>query len=323
MKKISIIIPCYNVERYIAKCIESVYRQGLPETDFELIIINDESTDETLSSANEITKNKDNVKIISQKNKGLGGARNTGIYYASGKYLLFLDADDHLISNVLSDLYTMAESDSLDILEFSAQGVNSTSEVSYHQSNNSQVFSSGIEYYCKVRYMNSACNKLYRREFLVINNLMFLEQIFIEDFEFNTRCFVEVQRIKATDLLAVQFLQSENSITRNKDEVKKKKMVTDIVRVIKLTDKLYKSTPPTEKSKIFFLERLNFLVATLFFQLVKRNASNLEVKELKTELRKEHLFYTNHPIFDFKKNLFRILLLKNLNWYPLIRIFRK
>jgi glycosyltransferase involved in cell wall biosynthesis len=323
MKKISIIIPMYNVEQYISKCISSIYNQDLDENDFEIVLVDDESPDNSLNVAKELTGNKGNVKIISQNNKGLGGARNTGIKNASGDYLLFLDSDDWLLPKVLKDLVELANKDNLDILEFAAQGISSKGEVLYHITNSSEVYLSGYEYYNKVHYMNSACNKLYKRVFLLKEELFFLEKIYIEDFEFNTRCLVVAKRIRATDHLISQFLQSENSITRNGDESKKQKMISDIILVIKKTDYLYQNQSKNDGLTYFYLERLNFLVATLFYQLIKNKASSKELSVLKSNLLEYKIFYVNHKVFDFKKNVFRIVLLKNLWIYKIIKLFIK
>lgn len=313
----------YNVEQYISKCIDSVYNQDLIEDDFELVLIDDASPDNSLAITKEITKGRNNVKIISQKNKGLGGARNTGILNASGEYLLFLDSDDGLLPNVLKELLAIATTEDLDILEFAAQGINSKGEVLYQIANTSEVYQSGYAYYNKVRYMNSACNKLYKRTFLLENELFFLEKIYIEDFEFNTRALAAVKKISATDKLISQFLQSENSITRNTDQAKKQKMIADIILVIKKTNYLYKTLPLTNVMSFFYLERLNFLVATLFYQLIKNKATYNEVVELKSLLQKDEVYYVNHKIFDSKKNLFRKVLLKNLWLYKILVYFNK
>lgn len=320
MPLISIIIPCYNVQQYLEKCIGSVYDQKLSESEFEVIIINDGSTDQSGSIAKELVQNKSNAKIISQKNKGLGGARNTGILNAKSDYLLFLDADDWLLPNVLPSLLNSAKENQLDLLEFSAQGINSIGKICYHFSNRSAVFSSGFKYYNKVRYMNSACNKIYRRDFLRENNIFFLERIFIEDFEFNTRCLINAKKVKATDLLISQFLQSENSITRNTDQANRKKMVADFLQVIKITDNLYKSELNTFEND-FYLERLNFLVASLYIQLIKNKSSYLEIQNIKSDLVKNRLYFVDHKIHDSKKNIFRLILLKNLWLYKLIKLF--
>jgi glycosyltransferase involved in cell wall biosynthesis len=105
MINISVIIPVFNVVQYVEKAILSVYDQGIDEKDFEVILVDDGSTDESLNHITLLTQEKTNVKIISQKNKGLGGARNTGIKNALGKYVLFLDADDWYLHNTLGPNY--------------------------------------------------------------------------------------------------------------------------------------------------------------------------------------------------------------------------
>ena len=129
MIQLSIIIPMYNVEKYIHKCIHSVVQNNLKRDDFEIIIVDDESPDNSLSIATEIAKEFDNITIISQKNKGLGGARNTGIQNAKGKYVLFLDSDDFYTPNSLETILKIAFDNELEILEFGAIVVDSTNKI--------------------------------------------------------------------------------------------------------------------------------------------------------------------------------------------------
>lgn len=310
MKKISIIIPMYNVAQYLEKCISSVYDQGLNEDCFEVIIINDESPDNSLEIATKLTINKKNVKIISQKNKGLGGARNTGIENTTGDYILFLDSDDFYLPNSLSSIINQVNVHEVDILEFGAQGIDINNKIvfSLSISSNGKIYN-GVNYYQKIRYSDTACNKMYRRDFLNKNKLRFLEKIYIEDYEFNTRVLVEAEKVIAIPVIVSQFLQSPNSITRNTNNDKKEKMKTDIFNVIK---KIATLKNEVGKDKEGFLnERLSFLTATLFYQLVKNKCSYNEFLKLKLKLIEEGIFFVNYPIHDKKKNLFRIVFLKN------------
>ena len=93
MSKFSIIIPVYNVENYIKKCLDSVFAQT--EKDYEVIVVNDGTKDNSM----DIVKNYD-VKIVNQKNQGLSEARNTGLKNAKGEYILFLDSDDYIEKNL-------------------------------------------------------------------------------------------------------------------------------------------------------------------------------------------------------------------------------
>jgi glycosyltransferase involved in cell wall biosynthesis len=310
---ISIIIPMYNVAQYLEKCIGSVYNQGLDEREFEVILVDDESPDNSLIVAKNLTIDKGNVTIISQKNKGLGGARNTGILNATGEYLLFLDADDWYLPNVLQSILSIAQEHQLDILEFAAQGITPQGQIQYHCTAKSNTVCEGIAYYNSVRYMYSACNKLYKTDFLKSNSLLFSEHIFIEDFEFNTRTFAIAKRVLATDFLVAQFFLSPNSITRNSDIVKKKKIIKDFKIVLQKTKQTYNNHISANDVLVhhYFKERLGFVIVNLFYQLFKNKATYNHMKKVKQSLIKQDLFYVSHSVFDTNKDWFRKIMLHN------------
>lgn len=321
IKKLSIIIPMYNVAQYLEKCIGSVYNQGLTEGEFEVILVDDESPDNSLAVAKSLTKDKNNVQIISQKNKGLGGARNTGMLQATGTYLLFLDSDDWYLPETVEELLQKAIQFDLDIVEFGAQGIDVGGKIIYTSSISSNNISlNGIEYYQKYHYMDSACNKLYCRDFLLKNELTFVERLFIEDYEFNTRAFYKAKKVMALDLIVAQFLQTPNSITRNFERKKQDKMLEDIIIVIKKINEQYRDEKNNYNSTSlsYYQQRLSFLTATLFYQLLKNKYSYKNIKEIKRRLQKENILFVKFPIYDMRKNLFRFFLLNNFFLFRIV-----
>ena len=108
MTDLSIIVPVYNVEKYIRPCIESVFNQGLDDNCFEVIIVNDGTTDNSMEMITDIIRQHNNVTIINQENQGLSVARNNGIAIAKGQYILMPDSDDLLIDNSLKPLLEIA-----------------------------------------------------------------------------------------------------------------------------------------------------------------------------------------------------------------------
>ena len=94
MTKLSIIIPAYNASKYIEKCIDSVLNQGIPSDCYEIIIVNDGSTDNTVELAQRYISKFQNIKLFTQENHGQSAARNKGIDVATGEYIAFVDADD-------------------------------------------------------------------------------------------------------------------------------------------------------------------------------------------------------------------------------------
>lgn len=324
---LSVIIPVYNVEKYVARAIRSVLQNDVAPELYEIVIVDDESPDNSLAIVNDFVKHHPNIRVISQKNKGLGGARNTGIANASGKYLLFLDADDWYLPNTISKLIDTAETRELEILEFGAQGINLDNSIAYTRAMNSNIMN-GVDYYQEYRFLDSACNKLYSRQFLFDNDLLFIEKLYIEDYEFNTRALFKAKRIAGIDPISVQFLQSQDSITRTSDRTKHLKMQEDIILVIKMIYAFYKQEVGTDSPKnavAYFEQKLAFLTATLFYQLLKRNLPFSDIAILKNRLQNEGLFFVNNVIFDRKKEWFRVVFLKNFGLLrmakPLFRYF--
>ena len=112
--KVSVIVPVYNVEKYVKECLENILNQSLE--DIEVICVNDGSTDNSLDILREFEKNDSRVKVISQENQGLSGARNTGMRNVSGKYVTFIDSDDYFTEGCLKDLYEICEEKNLDVV---------------------------------------------------------------------------------------------------------------------------------------------------------------------------------------------------------------
>ena len=121
MSAISVIIPVYNVEKYLNACIESVLSQSF--NDYEIILVDDGSTDNSGALCDEFAAKYDSISVIHQENKGLGGARNTGIDAAKGSYILFLDSDDTIDPDCLKICYEKAEKHNCDMVAFKQQAL--------------------------------------------------------------------------------------------------------------------------------------------------------------------------------------------------------
>ena len=119
--QLSIIVPVYNVADYLAKCLDSLLAQDLPQNEYEIIVVNDGSTDNSGEIAQQYADKYANITLINQGNQGLSGARNTGIKCAKGDYIQFVDSDDYLEENVLGGLLKQVEKDNLDVLRFKYQ----------------------------------------------------------------------------------------------------------------------------------------------------------------------------------------------------------
>ena len=184
---ISVIIPCYNVEKYLSRCIESVINQQYKN--LEIILIDDESPDKSGEICEKYAKQDSRIVVIHQKNKGLSGARNTGIELAKGDYLFFVDSDDLIFPNTIKDLYIKAIENEADLV--SAEYIKGKEPLAIIGLDDDTIVGNGaqvLEYVLKNATW-SAWGKLYKRE--LINHDRFLEGYLYEDFEFVPRQYLK------------------------------------------------------------------------------------------------------------------------------------
>lgn len=211
---ISIIVPIYNVEKYLSRCIESVLNQNF--NDYELILVNDGSTDESESICRKYSKDNNKISLISQENRGVSAARNAGIDKSCGEYILFLDADDYLCANALQTL--ICEIESYDIIIF---GYNIISED--NKKLDSRIikafttvkFEERFEEYTKMKALfliNPPFNKMFRRDLLSIK---FDEHFRMgEDLLFCINYLKNCMSIKVIDKALYCYIQRKGSATK-------------------------------------------------------------------------------------------------------------
>ena len=239
--KLSIIVPIYNVEKYLRKCVDSLLGQDLPPEEYEIILVNDGSPDGCDSICEEYAARFGQVKVIHRENGGLSAARNSGIKVARGQYVQFVDPDDFLEPNVLKALVEKMDADNLDVLRFNYQNVNERYEV----------FSPNKDPKRWVNYSDSVCDWLaflnerlgpacYAWQFVVKRTLLsdkinwFKEGIYFEDMEWTPRILLQADRVSSVDTILYNYLIREGSITLSVDEKKKKKVLNDKLLLVDL-----------------------------------------------------------------------------------------
>ena len=214
--KLSIIVPIYNVEQYILECVQSVYRQALTENDFELILVNDGTQDNSFGVIKDIIHEHTNIIVVEQSNQGLSAARNTGLLYAKGDYILFLDSDDLLIDNTIPSLLALSEK-MPDLIVAGFKKMNNDEIHNFMAPSQDRIIveeKSGEELF--LRDLNpQQCyvwRTLYKKEFLDNNNLKFIRDIFFEDVPFTTECYLKARRCVKTSQIFYIYRQRVDSI---------------------------------------------------------------------------------------------------------------
>lgn len=202
---ITLVIPVYNAEDYIEKCLRSVFYQIIPFD--EVIVIDDGSTDRSLDICKSILCKYSNTVLISQDNEGLGFTRNRGIHLANSEYIFFLDSDDELVLDTVAQLKKQIYIQIYDVIYFAGSILRENSvsnEDSIYRKRGLDVESiySGKEYFEKTysHYYNvSPCMALYQVDFLKRNNIFFQEKIFYEDNAFSVKTMFFASRVKCLE----------------------------------------------------------------------------------------------------------------------------
>ncbi|UKI43860.1 MAG: glycosyltransferase [Porphyromonadaceae bacterium] len=138
MKKFTVVVPCYNVEDYLCRCLDSLVHQDISESDYEVIAVDDGSTDSTGEICDRYAKEYPQVKVMHQANEGVSAARNNGMSMAQGQYLYFVDGDDFVAENCFKALLHIAETNALDVVMFDFKAVNPDTPVPTAQSSEVQ-----------------------------------------------------------------------------------------------------------------------------------------------------------------------------------------
>ena len=220
----------YNVDQYIGKCLDSCLKQDISKDEYEIIVVDDESPDNSSSIVEEYIKNNKNIRLIHRKNGGLSAARNTGLKEANGEYVWFVDSDDWIEENCLKFLTEFAEDNNIDVLCFGLQlvypdGRKTSYNIQYEESG--KIYK-GEDFICKVKMPSAAWIALYKKEYLNKHSLSFFEGILHEDQEFTPRAYSLANSISFVNRIIYNYNQRAGSIMKSNRD---KKRSIDLLQV--------------------------------------------------------------------------------------------
>lgn len=312
MKKVSIVVPVYNTEKYLRKCLNSLVGQTLE--DIEIIVVNDGSPDNSQAIIDEYMKNHPSVvKGISQKNAGLSAARNAGLKKATGEYVSFVDSDDYVDIDMTETLYNYASQNGLDILGFGYKELQQDRTL-----RSVSTFSDEPVQKQLMIKQTMACNKLFRREFLEENQLQFVSGIYYEDLEFVPRAVALTEKVAWLDVYPYNYIIRGSSIMHQK---KFNPKFHDIFLVLDTLEKSIGKEFP-EELEYLYIEHLLFSAAGRFLAYKERkeliNKISLVMKQKfpnwknNRYFKKRNLKYRLFCAVAYKRQISNLLLLAKL-----------
>ena len=328
---LSIILPVYNVEKYVEKCILSLEDQDIPKDDYEIICVNDGSPDNSQQIVERLKQKYSNIILINQENQGVSVARNVGIKGANGKYILFVDPDDALQKNCLKTLLNYATTNLYEVVYFGMTTIEmngSQKEIKFR--NGLEKLMKGPDLYFAVRGRNTidpdrSWGIIFKTELLIKNNLFYLPDVpYLEDGEFIARVLCLANRGSVYNQSYYLRLNRPGSATRS-DLFNKKKSINGFIIAAKNLEK-FKETHPFSSEQIGLINGriIKFVIlavhATLKsiknFRWVKKelakngfNHLDLEnVKDLYAKLGRQYnrsinMFYTQSILMNLKKSI--------------------
>lgn len=285
MPKISVIVPVYNVEKYIKKCLDSLVNQILH--DIEIIVVDDGSTDSSAEIIKEYVDMYKNVKYYKKENGGLSDARNYGLQYATSKYVAFLDSDDYVDINLYKLMYEKAKKEDSDMVECNFYWA-------YPRKNKKDI---GVRYSNKKEMIEKArvvaWNKIYKKEVLDMAKVEFPKGLRYEDVEFFYKLVPYIEKVSFVKKPLIYYVQRKESIINTQNEKTK-----DIFTVLNNVITYYKNKNIYEKYK----EVLEFTYARILLCSSFRRIAKIKDKNVRNKLLNETWIELNQNFPNWKQN---------------------
>ena len=295
--KVSVIVPVYNVEKYIERCLTSLLSQSLDN--YEIIVVNDGTPDASMSYAVRLQEKNNKIIICNRVNGGLSAARNTGIQHAKGEYLLFCDSDDAIEKDSLQLLYNEAKLKKLDMLLFDAKTIYEEGIPEYTQQDpyirvgiNPNILS-GIdmlkELVEKRLYFASACMYLIKREVISSCNLSFYEGIIHEDELFTPIALALSKRVEHRNWLCYKRFVREGSIMTSTDYGKRMESLAIVVENLMIFyDKVLRTDDSKEIFRKIIISHLRELLGKISSMKEPSDMSKHIQKSIREILKQKH-----------------------------------
>lgn len=286
MTKVSIIVPVYNVEKYLKKCLDSLINQTLKE--IEIIIVNDGSTDNSELIIKIYTENyPDKIKVINKENGGLSDARNYGIPYATGEYIAFLDSDDYVELDTYEKMYNKAKEDDSDLVECDFIWEYPDRK----KVDTGKIYKNKKEMLTYARVV--AWNKLIKRSLIEEHKMEFPKGLRYEDVEFFYKMVPYYNKVSFVKEPLIHYIQRSSSISNTQNE-RTKEIFTIMDNVIKY----YKENNLYEEYKT----ELEYTYARLLLCSSLFRITKIEDAKIRKQLLDETWTRLNNEFPNWKKN---------------------
>ena len=216
MVLVSFIVPVFNSSKYLEKCLNSIMNQGLPEDQYEIILINDGSTDDSLTICYDYQEKYNCVQVISQDNSGVSSARNAGLVNAEGQYVCFVDSDDYLTSNCISAILDEVGDKNAELIRFWMIILEEGENEPAYQKGIINFEGNAFEYSCRFGFDTFCVSYLYDRRWLLESKIQFEPFMMAEDYLFISKLLLLNPSVVSTTYRTYNYVKHSSSSTGNR-----------------------------------------------------------------------------------------------------------
>ena len=319
---ISFIIPVYNAEKYVQRCVLSIFDQDFSQGTFEVIVIDDGSTDNSLLLTKQLAQEYSNILVISKENGGAASARNVGIEQASGEYLVFIDADDYFRSHSMRALVDTGKSNDLDILYYrlAIHYEDETTPYTLGGDYNGMPINnimSGVECYKRGFQASSMCGCMVKREILFANNLRFTNRRFGEDSLLSYCITAFANKVMFLNDAPYIYFKNNDSVLRSMSINQHLRQIEDTLGVGYDLQRLSLEINNIKLSDILKRYSVNIIFGAYLemWKSRKEFKYNNLLNSFITKLKEQGRFPFKGPFFSFKKWLVVKILINNEYMY--------
>lgn len=314
--RLSILIPMYNAKDYIGNCIESLLHQNISKDDYEIIIMDDGSSDNSVEIIEHYTKQYKNIKLHKEPNSGAFATRNKLLKLAKGDYIYNLDADDYIVHNCLGQLLQIAENNQLDIIGFDTIETSKLDKKSLVNTieDDTDTFSSGkvfIEEHPHHRY--EIWWYFIKKNFMLEHQMMFNNNQYNADVIFTLEALLKAPKIGFVKNSIHRYVQTEGSLMRSKDFKIISKRIEYLQMMIGNTSQLINSLKRDNNSERLINNIKHRRDVFTFFNLISMLRNPFGLKYIKSKIQ-DFKTVNAYPIKDFNKHRYNTLLYRVLRY---------
>ena len=294
-KILSVIIPIYNSEKYLRRCLDSILNQGLKQNDYEIILVNDGSVDGSLKICEDYQQKlgSDFIKVVNQSNQGVSVARNNGLNVAQGDYVNFIDSDDYLIPGGLNYLINNHLDESVDILSYWSltldRNTYKTFKENYKVEGKVYFDKYGLDFLTE-NHQTSVVTSLFKRDFLISNDLKFNNLCIGEDVMFNLRAHLKNPRLRLVTSRIYRYDLHLESAIHNRNYTFTRKALDGYLYLLSfITEKREEYKQSNSKLSLGFQRILEDQFSPFMSRVLSSDLSVREMLDLRRRLKEKHI----------------------------------